>query len=297
MAEKSGKGAKILLAISVIVLAAVVLFTAAYALFLSPVTKLVGDKPASAGKPADKPAAPETTPSWMELEAELDAMIADPSLEPTLVPAPTADPADVPQPTDAPQPTQAPATPRPTPTPEPTPAQLSNPFKDVAETDWFYEPALWAYGKGVLTGDTMSPNDACTRSQAMMFLWREAGTPEPNLQVSPFTDVTESDWFYKPVLWAFENGLISASTDGKFYPDNTCTRAQIMLFLFRMEKGSAKGLSSPYYDVPEGAYYYDAAVWAYDRGIVILGESKTFDADQTCTRGQFITFMYRCFAK
>ena len=293
MAEKSGKGAKILLAVSVIVLAAVVLFTAAYAIFLSPVTKLVGDKPASAGKPADKPAAPEETPSWLELEAELDALIADPSLEPIEIPAPTVEPTGVPEPTDAPQPTQAPATPKPTPTPE----QLSNPFKDVAETDWFYEPALWAYGKGVLTGDTMSPNDPCTRSQAMMFLWREAGTPEPNLQVSPFTDVTASDWFCKPVLWAFENGLISASSDGKFYPDNTCTRAQIMLFLFRMEKGSAKGVSNPYYDVPEGAYYYDAALWAYDRGIVILGDSKTFDADQTCTRGQFITFMYRCFAK
>ncbi|MBO6011476.1 MAG: S-layer homology domain-containing protein [Oscillospiraceae bacterium] len=295
MAEKTGKGAKILLVISVIVLAAVVLFTAAYALFLSPVTKLGGDKPASADKPADTPAAPETTPSWLELEAELDALIAaGPTDEPIDVPAPTGEPTDEPEPTDAPKPTQ---TPEPTPEPTQPPAQLTNPFKDVAETDWFYEPALWAYDKGILTGDTMSPNDPCTRSQAMMFLWREAGTPEPALQVSPFTDVTDANWYFKPVLWAFENGLISASTDGKFYPDNACTRAQIMLFLFRMEKGSADGLSSPYYDVPEGAYYHDAAVWAYHRGIVVLGDRKTFDADAPCTRGQFITFMYRCFAQ
>ena len=292
MAERSGKGAKIFLIVSVIILAAAVLFSAAYAVFLSPVTKLVGDKPVSAGKPGGTPAAPDVTPSWMELEAELDALIeGDATGEPIAIPAPTADPADGTQPTDGPEPTQ------PTqPTQAPT-IQLANPFKDVSETDWFYEPALWAADKGILTGDAMAPNDPCTRSQAMTFLWRNAGSPEPNLQVSPFTDVTANNWFYKPVLWAFENGLISASTDGRFYPDNTCTRAQIMLFLFREEKGSAKGLTCPYYDVPEGAYYYDAAVWAYDRGIVILGDQKTFDADATCTRGQFITFMYRCFAQ
>lgn len=290
MAERSGKGAKIFLIVSVIILAAAVLFSAAYAVFLSPVTKLVGDKPVSAG--TDKPDAPDVTPSWMELEAELDALIeGDATGEPIAIPAPTADPADGTQPTDGPEPTQ------PTqPTQAPT-TQLANPFKDVSETDWFYEPALWAADKGILTGDAMAPNDPCTRSQAMTFLWRNAGSPEPNLQVSPFTDVTANNWFYKPVLWAFENGLISASTDGKFYPDNTCTRAQIMLFLFREEKGSADGLSSPYYDVPEGAYYHDAAVWAYHRGIVVLGDQKTFDADAPCTRGQFITFMYRCFAQ
>jgi hypothetical protein len=292
MAERSGKGAKIFLIVSVIILAAAVLFSAAYAVFLSPVTKLVGDKPVSAGKPGGTPAAPDVTPSWMELEAELDALIeGDETGEPIAIPAPTADPADGTQPTDGPEPTQ------PTqPTQAPT-TQLANPFKDVSETDWFYEPALWAADKGILTGDAMAPNDPCTRSQAMTFLWRNAGSPEPNLQVSPFTDVTANSWFYKPVLWAFENGLISASTDGKFYPDNTCTRAQIMLFLFREEKGSADGLSSPYYDVPEGAYYHDAAVWAYHRGIVVLGDQKTFDADAPCTRGQFITFMYRCFAQ
>lgn len=292
MAERSGKGAKIFLIVSVIILAAAVLFSAAYAVFLSPVTKLVGDKPVSAGKPGGTPAAPDVTPSWMELEAELDALIeGDATGEPIAIPAPTADPADGTQPTDGPEPTQ------PTqPTQAPT-TQLANPFKDVSETDWFYEPALWAADKGILTGDAMAPNDPCTRSQAMTFLWRNAGSPEPNLQVSPFTDVTANNWFYKPVLWAFENGLISASTDGKFYPDNTCTRAQIMLFLFREEKGSADGLSSPYYDVPEGAYYHDAAVWAYHRGIVVLGDQKTFDADAPCTRGQFITFMYRCFAQ
>ena len=291
MAERSGKGAKIFLIVSVIILAAAVLFSAAYAVFLSPVTKLVGGS--GAGK-TDKPsaAAPQETTSWMELEAELDALIeGDATVEPIAVPGTTDEPGTstgpATTPTDGPQPTQ----------PTQAPTTLANPFRDVSETDWFYEPALWAADKGILTGDAMSPNDPCTRSQAMTFLWREAGSPEPKLQVSPFTDVTQNSWFCKPVLWAFENGLISASNDGKFYPDNTCTRAQIMLFLYRREKGSASGLTNPYYDVPEGAYYYDAALWAYSKGIVVLGTSKTFDADATCTRGQFITFMYRCFAQ
>lgn len=293
MAERSGKGAKIFLIVSVIILAAAVLFSAAYAVFLSPVTKLVGGG-SEPGGTDNKPSAsePQTTPGWTEHEHDALAEADPADHEPTGEPGPDAEPTA--QPTT--RPTTAP-TATPEPTPEPTPAQLVNPFSDVAETDWFYEPALWAADKGILTGDAMHPNDPCTRAQAMTFLWREAGSPEPNLQVSPFTDVTESNWFLKPVLWAFENGLISASTDGRFYPDNTCTRAQIMLFLFREEKGSAKGLTCPYYDVPEGAYYYDAAVWAYDRGIVILGDQKTFDADATCTRGQFITFMYRCFAQ
>ncbi len=291
MAQRSGKGAKAFLIVSVIILAAAVLFTAAYAVFLSPVTKLVGGRPEPAG--TDKPDAP----SISDPEEETDVMGLEHELDALIEASPTAAPQADPEPTDEPGPEPT-AQPTPEPTPEPTKApQLANPFKDVSESDWFYEPALWAADKGILTGDMMSPGDPCTRAQAMTFLWREAGKPEPNLQVSPFTDVTDGSWFYKPVLWAFENGLISASTDGKFYPDNTCTRAQIMLFLFREEKGSADGLSSPYYDVPEGAYYHDAAVWAYHRGIVVLGDQKTFDADAPCTRGQFITFMYRCFAQ
>lgn len=303
MAEQSGNGAKAFLIISVIVLAVTILVTASYALFLSPVTKLIGrteeaaapaaqdTQPASEAQsasgaqiaPGEQPL-PEgkpdmsATPDWIEAERLLDELAEA-----------TPEPVPVTEPVHGTKLEQKPA-------PDPV-VTLENPFVDVNENDYFYQPAVWAAQQGVLFGDTLLPGDACTRAQAMTFLWRQAGSPEPLLKVCPFYDVAESDYYYKPVLWAFENGLVSAPTDGKFNPSNTVTRAQVMLFLFRMEQGSADGLDNPYTDVAADSYYHDAALWACDRGIVILGDARTFDADATCTRGQFITFMYRCFAE
>ena len=304
MTEQSGRGAKVFLTISVIILAVTILFTASYALFLSPVTKLAGrtaeaadpveqDGPSAAGEqsgssaqdtagdmPASGSAKPDmtTTPDWIEAERLLDELAET-------APETAAEP-----------PSEGGHKLEPRPTPEPS-EQIENPFVDVAESDYFYQPAVWAARNGILFGDTLRPGDSCARAQAMTFLWRQAGSPEPLLKVCPFLDVAEEDYFYRPVLWAFENGLISAPTDGKFNPDNTVTRAQVMLFLYRMEKGSADGLENPYDDVPADSYYHDAALWAYDRGIVLLGDARTFDADAPCTRGQFITFLYRCFAE
>lgn len=289
MAESSGKGAKILLIISVIILAMTVLFTAAYALVLGPDAKFGPNAQkggSSAGTETDGEAAPfvdmselTETPDWQKDEIDLEEAAKQIEAAKPDEPKPDDPKPDDPKP-DEPKPDE--------------PKPIENPFKDVTETDYFYEPALWGAANGILFGDMLSPADDCTRAQAMTFLWREAGSPEPLLKVSPFTDVAESDYFYKPVLWAFENGLISTPSDGRFNPANTCTRAQIMLFLYRLEGGSAAGLKNPYSDVSEGSYYYDAALWAYDRGIVA---DTSFNADATCTRGQFITFMYRCFAE
>jgi hypothetical protein len=272
-----------LLIVSVLILAGTILFTACYALFLSPVTKLnrEGAAPASAPgatltetvKPESTrpPVLTDATPDWMEAEKLLDELAAQ-----------------------TPEPRSAEATPEPR--SEAAAETAANPFTDVKETDYFYAPALWAAEKGILTGDKLSPQDDCTRAQAITFLWRQAGSPEPTLQVSPFLDIAGTDYFYKPVLWAFESGMISASQEGKFKPSDAVTRAQMALFLYRMEGGSADGLENPFTDVAENSYYHDAALWAYHRGIVNAGEKQTFNADAKCTRGQFITFLYRCFA-
>ncbi|MBR4077678.1 MAG: S-layer homology domain-containing protein, partial [Oscillospiraceae bacterium] len=82
-------------------------------------------------------------------------------------------------------------------------------FIDVAEWDWYYAPINWAVNKGITggIGDNMfGPNYECTREQVVTFLWADAGKPEPTSNDSPFVDVTEADWFFKPVMWAVEKG-------------------------------------------------------------------------------------------
>ncbi len=180
----------------------------------------------------------------------------------------------------------------------PEPSAFVNPFSDVTDTDYFYEPALWAAQKGIVSGDSFSPGAECTRAQTVTFLWRQQGSPEPKGSANPFTDVAQDDYFCKPVLWAFERGLISTPDDGKFRPDGAVNRAQVMTFLYRLCDGSAKGLSNPYSNVSPDDYFYEPALWAYSRGIVVLEKGETeFDAQSVCTRGQFITFLYRCFGE
>ena len=236
----------------------------------------------------------QVEPDWMADELLLDELAEAP-----WTPAPDETGGGEP---DAQTPPEAtpPPTPAPSAAPSPTPAPTSftNPFSDVKSTDYFYEPVMWAAQKGIVSGDTFSPGSACSRAQAITFLWRQQGEPEPKLKVSPFTDVSQSDYYYKPVLWAFENGLISTPADGKFKPNDPVNRAQVATFLYRVCEGSAAGLSNPYSNVRSSDYYYEAALWAYDQGIVILDGGETaFDATSPCTRAQYITFLYRCFAE
>lgn len=92
------------------------------------------------------------------------------------------------------------------------PPAMSNPFKDVKETDYFYAPVLWAVEKGITNGTsptTFAPETTCTRGQVVTFLWRAAGSPEPTT-TNPFSDIREKDYFYKAVLWAVEKGITTA---------------------------------------------------------------------------------------
>ena len=118
----------------------------------------------------------------------------------------------------------------------PEPSSANNPFTDVKESDYFYQPVLWAKENGVTSGKTpttFEPMAPCTRGQIVTFLWNAMGRPEPTNQNNPFTDVTPDNYFFKPVLWAKEKGITSGTTATTFSPGKACTRAQAMTFLYK----------------------------------------------------------------
>ncbi len=170
-------------------------------------------------------------------------------------------------------------------------------FVDVA-TGSYYEAAVdWAVESGITTGVSASrfdPNGVCTRAQAVTFLWRAAGSPKPETRTMPFADVPAGSYYYDAVLWAVENGITKGTSDTTFSPNMTCTRAQIVAFLWRSEKSPAAGSRNPFADVKSTAYYADAVLWAVREDITKGTTSTTFSPDADCTRAQIVTFLWRC---
>ena len=118
----------------------------------------------------------------------------------------------------------------------PEPETNNNPFLDVKEDDYFYEAVLWAFdGKVTMgTGDnTFSPDETCTRAQIVTLLFRYKGSSEPVKRDNPFSDVNNREYYYNAVLWAVENKITVGTSANTFSPEETCTRAQIVTFLFR----------------------------------------------------------------
>ena len=158
-------------------------------------------------------------------------------------------------------------------------------------------PIDWALFNKITMGDsetTFGPNKVCTRGQIVTFLWRAAGNPEPTTTENPFSDVKQSDYFYKPVLWAVEHGITVGTDPGKFSPGATCTRAQIVTFLYRYEGEPAPtSTENPFRDVKTTDYFYNAVLWAVENTITIGTSSTTFSPGEGCTRAQVVTFLYR----
>lgn len=111
---------------------------------------------------------------------------------------------------------------------------------------------------------------------------------------NPFTDVQEKDYYYEPVLWAVANNITTGTSKTTFSPDNPCTRAQVVTFLWRAAgEPTAQKNDNPFNDVPQGQYYYNAVLWAVEEGITAGTSKTTFSPDEPCTRGQIVTFIYR----
>ena len=170
-------------------------------------------------------------------------------------------------------------------------------FVDVATGSYYEDAVDWAVENGITKGtdDThFSPDGICTRAQAVTFLWRAAGSPKPETRTMPFTDVPVGSYYYDAVLWAVENGITKGTSDTTFSPNMTCTRAQIVAFLWRSEKSPAAGTANPFADVKSDAYYADAVLWAVKENITKGTTSTTFSPNVDCTRAQIVTFLWRC---
>ena len=175
-------------------------------------------------------------------------------------------------------------------------AAMAAGFTDVPADAFFAKPVEWAVSKGVTDGTsdtTFSPNDTCTRGQVVTFLWRAANQPEPTEKKSSFSDVTADAYFGKAVLWAVEKGITDGTSDTTFSPDDGCTRGQVVTFLHRAEGKPAAQSGKSFSDVAADAYYADAVKWAVSKEITDGTSDTTFSPNDTCTRSQIVTFLYR----
>lgn len=173
-------------------------------------------------------------------------------------------------------------------------------FIDVKTTDYFYDSVKWAVNKGVTTGTsstTFSPYNPCKRAEIVTFLWRAAGSPEPTITRNPFKDVnavTHSS-YYKAILWASQKGIAAGTSTTTFSPDQVCTRAQIVTFLYRYAGKPSGYYSNPFKDVgaTSEASYYNAILWASGKGITTGSSPTTFSPYASCNRAEAVTFLYR----
>ena len=178
-------------------------------------------------------------------------------------------------------------------------AKLENPFNDVAPGSFFYDPVMWAVENGITNGTsatTFGPNDQCMRAHVVTFLWRTVGSPEPKLMVNPFVDVKPTDFYYKPVLWALENGITSGMDATHFGPTAYCNRAQVVTFLYRtMGSPELESAENPFTDVAKGSFYEKPVLWAVKNRITNGLSATTFGPSTICNRAQIVTFLYRAF--
>ena len=177
-------------------------------------------------------------------------------------------------------------------------------FSDVSNPwgQYYYDAVYWAVDHGITQGNsptTFNPGGFCKRYQFVLFLWRNAGCPEPELTEDNFTDVLEDPnrtVYEKAVLWAVENGITTGTTPTTFEPYAPLTRGQVVTFLYRAAGSPAvKTTANPFKDVDKNKYYYTPVLWAVENNITTGVKPDEFQPTATCTRGQTVLFLYRLF--
>ena len=172
-------------------------------------------------------------------------------------------------------------------------------YKDVTDpSEFWFEPTNYLTAKGVVKGyanqTEFRPGNDCTRAQMVTFLYRLQGEPKPKSSECKFPDVKSSDYFYKPVIWAVEQGITTGYSDGTFKPQNVCTRAQTVTFMWRMAgKPDSKLKDNPFKDVKNSDYFYKATLWASEMKILAGYSDGTFRPEGLCLRRQMVTFLYK----
>ena len=177
-------------------------------------------------------------------------------------------------------------------------------FEDVTNPEqYFFVPVYWAYNhKPQITSGIdathFGPKKTCTRAQVVTFLWSAFGRPEPEDGENPFEDVKQSDYYYKAVLWACQNGITGGVDSTHFQPKGPCTRAQVVTFLWSAKnKPEPTASETGFVDVSPEKYYYKAVLWAAEVGVTGGTDPTHFSPKMTCTRAQVVTFLYGLFGK
>ena len=174
-----------------------------------------------------------------------------------------------------------------------------NPFKDVFNTDDYYAAVIWAVKLGVAAPNAdggFDPRSGCTRAQAVTFLWRVAGSPAPQAVTSPFIDVQDHDECFAPVMWAVEKGIGSEIGEGVFAANASVTRAQFLTMLHRsLGKPAAVKRDWAFIDVTPADFYYEAMLWALEKGIAAPLADEVFAPYSVCSRSQVMEFLYKAY--
>ncbi|HIX30768.1 MAG TPA: S-layer homology domain-containing protein, partial [Firmicutes bacterium] len=157
-------------------------------------------------------------------------------------------------------------------------------FSDVFDSDYYAEAVEWAKESGVTSGTsatTFSPSTTVTRAQAVTFLWRAAGSPQPSSTVSPFSDVSDpSAYYYNAVLWAAEQGITNGVTATTFGTGSPVAYDQMLAFLARSSGADTSG----------GSWSQAAIDWAADNG---LTDGLAFTAKDNCPRADVVYCLWK----
>ena len=184
--------------------------------------------------------------------------------------------------------------PEPEPTPEPEPAS-DRPFKDVKETDWFYEAVYYCYDQGWFKGvsDTeFDPKAPMTRAMVVTVLWRLAGMPDVSAD-APFSDVEGGKWYSQAVTWAYMMGITQGYEDGRFGINDPVTREQLVVMLWRMlGKPAVTGDLSRFSDADQiSPWAKDAMSWAVGIGVLNGDDTGALNPGGQATRAEVAQIM------
>ena len=148
-----------------------------------------------------------------------------------------------------------------------------------------------------VTAEAYYPNDNSTWAADTMLDYGGAITWIP-YQAMSFTDVKYSDYYYEPVLWAVDEGITDGVTETEFAPEDTCKRSQVVTFLWRAAgEPKAASRNNPFVDVKSSDYFYEAVLWAVEKGITDGMDETHFEPNGVCNRSQVVTFLYRAFGE
>ena len=171
-------------------------------------------------------------------------------------------------------------------------------FEDVPIGSFYFDAVEWAVDEGITTGateTTFNPEGDLLRAQVVTMLWRHAGSPVVEAE-NPFTDVSETDFFYNAVLWAIDEGITNGTSATTFDPYGQTNRAQAITFLWRYLDKPEAGAENPFTDVDISEWYGEAVLWAVANGVTEGMSETQFGIGVNCNRAHMVTFLYRALA-